>query len=124
MQPVTLGIGNAFGPVEMAIKETFVPGLFEGLGEGASEQGITCLSVKQAILDIPEPTLASPENRTATCVITGHLVAVLRVQVKFRTEDYSAYLREVRTAVWRQRKQRVEEALAATISGSLVKGAR
>ena len=99
VQRVTLGIGNAFGPKEMAMKETFVPALFEGLGEGAPERGITCLPVKQAVLAIPDPTLTSLENSTASCVITGHLVAVLRVQVKFRTADYSAYLQEVWTTV-------------------------
>ena len=47
VQRVTLGIGNAFCPVEKAMKETFVSALFEGLGEGAPEKGITCLPVKR-----------------------------------------------------------------------------
>ena len=34
MQQVTPGVGDAFRPVETALKETFVPALFEGLGEG------------------------------------------------------------------------------------------
>ena len=29
MQRVTPGIGDAFGPVEKALRETFVPALFE-----------------------------------------------------------------------------------------------
>ena len=37
MQRVTPGIGDAFSPVEKALQETFVPNLFEGLGEGALE---------------------------------------------------------------------------------------
>ena len=33
VQRVTLGIGDAFGPVEKALWETFVPAIFEGLGK-------------------------------------------------------------------------------------------
>ena len=48
MQRVTLGIGDAFGPVETAMKETFVPELFEGLGDGVLEIGVTpCQSNRQ-----------------------------------------------------------------------------
>ena len=48
MQRVNPGIGDAFSPVETALKETCVPGLFEGLGNGVPELGVTCLPVKQA----------------------------------------------------------------------------
>ena len=62
MQRVTSGIGNAFGPVEKALRETFVPVLFEGLGEGAPERGATHLPVKQSGLALPDPTLTAPET--------------------------------------------------------------
>ena len=55
MQRVTLGVGDAFGPVEVALKEIFVPALFQGLREGVPEQGITCLPDKQAGLVLPDP---------------------------------------------------------------------
>ena len=56
VQQVTLGIGNAFGPVEKVLRETFVPELFEGLGDGVPERGFTRLPVKQARLALPNPT--------------------------------------------------------------------
>ena len=37
MQRVNPGIGDAFIPVEEALWETFLPDLFEVLGEGAPE---------------------------------------------------------------------------------------
>ena len=37
VQRVTLGVGDAFGPMETALKETFVPALFEGLRESVPE---------------------------------------------------------------------------------------
>ena len=70
MQRVTPGIGDAFGPVEKALQETFLPEIFEGLGEGAPEQGVTGLPEKQAGLDLPDPTLTAHKNWTASCVIT------------------------------------------------------
>ena len=106
------------------MRETFVPDLFEGLGEGALERGVLRLPVKQAGLDLPDPTLAAPENWMASFVLTGHLVAALRVQVEFRTADHSACLWEGRTAVRRRGQQRVEEALTATLEGPPVQRAR
>ena len=75
---VTPGIGDDFGLVEKALRETFVPDLFEGLGDGVPERGVTRLPVKQAGLSLPNPTQTAPENWTASCVITGNLVAALR----------------------------------------------
>ena len=47
MQQVAPGIGDAFVPAEKALRETFVPALFEGLVEGAPERVVTRLPVKQ-----------------------------------------------------------------------------
>ena len=120
VQQVTPGIGNAFGPVETALRETFVPDLFEGLGNGVPERGVTRLPIKQAGLSLPGPSQTAPENWTASCVITGHLVAALRFQVEFRTADHSACLWEGRTAVWQRGQQQAEEALTAVLEGGPV----
>ena len=124
VQWVTLGIGDAFGPVEKSLQETFLQELFEELGEGAPGRGVTRLPVKQAGMDLPDPTLTAPENWTTYCVITGHLVVVLRGQVEFRTADHSACLQEIWTEVWKRSAQWEEEALKATITGAPVQGER
>ena len=90
MQRETLGVGDFFGLVETDLKETFVPSLFEGLREGVPERGVTRLPDKQAVLALPDPSQTAPENWTASCVITGHLVRAIRGQVKFRTADHLA----------------------------------
>ena len=118
VQWVTPGVGDAFRPVETALKETFVPALFEGLGKGIPDRGVTSLPAKQAGLALPEPSQTSPENWTEYCVITGHLVAALRGQVEFRTSDHSACLREGRTAVRRRGQRQAEEALTAALEGA------
>ena len=43
-------------PVEMALKGSFVLALFEGLGDGVPKRWVTRLSVKQAVLGLPEPS--------------------------------------------------------------------
>ena len=120
MQRVTPRVDNAFGPVETALKETFVPALFEGMCEGVPEQGVIRLPVKQAGLALPDPTQMAPENCTALCVITGHLVAALRGQVEFRTADHSSCLQEVRAAVFQRGQNLVEEVLTAALEGGPV----
>ena len=115
MQRVTPRVGEAFVPVEEALQVIFVPAIFIGLTERVSERENTCLLVKQAGLALPDPVETAPENWTASCVITVHLVAALRGQVKFRTADHSACLREGRTAVRKRGEIRAEEALTAAL---------
>ena len=62
VQQVNPSIRNAFGPAEEALRETFLPALFQGLEEGEPEIGVTRLSVKQTGLTLPDPTKTSPEN--------------------------------------------------------------
>ena len=70
VQWVTPRIRNAFGPVEQALWETFIPALFQGLGELTPGRGVTRLPVKQERLALPDPTKTAPENWTSSCVIT------------------------------------------------------
>ena len=92
-------MGAAFGPVEEALQEVFVPALFRVLTEGLPMRENTRLTVKQAKLAISDPVKTAPENWTASCVIAGHLVAALRGQAAFRTADHTACLRGKRLAV-------------------------
>ena len=124
MQRVTPGVGAAFGPVEEALREGFVPALFRGLTEGLPTRENTCLPVKQAGLAIPDPVKTAPENWTASCVITGHLVAALRGQAAFRTANHTACLRGGRLSVRHRGEQRAEEASTAALEGVPVLQAR
>ena len=124
MQLVTPGIGDASGLVEQALQETFVLDIFYGLGEVTPGRGFTRLPVKQAGLALLNMTNMVPENWTASCVITGHLVAALRGQEDFRTTYHSIFLLEGRRVVQKRSVLLVEEALAETLLGAPIQGAR
>ena len=123
MHRVTSGIIDAFVLVEQALWETFIPVLFQGLVEGTPSRGFTRLTVKQAGLSLLDPTNTAPENWTASCVISGHLVAALRCQEEFQTVDHSTCLQEGRTAVRKRSVLLEEEALAKTLAWDPVQGA-
>ena len=124
MQRVTPGIGDAFGNVEEVLWDNVLPALLQGLREGAPGRGFTRLPEKQVGLDLPDPTNTALENWMASFVTTGHLVKDLRGQVEFRTADHSACIQEGRTAVQKRSVLRAEKALAETIAGGPVQGAR
>ena len=90
MSWVTPVIGDAFGPVEQELRETFIPALFQVLEKITPGRGVTLLPVKQGVLSLHDTTKTASENWTASCVITGHLVAALRVQEELQTADHSA----------------------------------
>ena len=92
MQRVTPGIRDAFVPVEEVMRETFLPALFQGLGEGAPVRGVNCLLVKKAGLALPELTKTSPQNWTTSYIITFHLISALRGQEEFQTAYQPACL--------------------------------
>ena len=114
------GWQDAFIPVEQALREAFIKDLFQGRGEGTPGRGVTQLPVKQAGMALPDPTKTAPENWTASCVITGHLVAAIRGQEEFWTVDHSACLRKGRIAVQNQNVPLEEEALEETLAVDLV----
>ena len=89
---VTPRIGGAFGLAEQALRKTFAPTLLQSLGEGTPRRGVTRLPVKHVVLALPDTTKTAPEVWTASYVITGHLVAALRVQEELWTEDHSICL--------------------------------
>ena len=46
VQRVVPNIGDAFGAVEQALQDAFIPALFQGLGEGKPGIWVTCIPVK------------------------------------------------------------------------------
>ena len=70
MQRVTPGIKDDFVPLEEELQETFLPALFQDLGEVEPGRRVTRLTVKQVGLALPDPEHNATENWTASCVIT------------------------------------------------------
>ena len=60
MQRVTPDIGGAFVLVDTDLQDAFLLYLFYGIRERTPRQGVSCLSVKQAVMDLPDPTKTAP----------------------------------------------------------------
>ena len=56
VQRVTSDIGDAFGPVEKYLQDTFMPDLFQDVGDRTLERGVILLIVKHDGLSLPDPT--------------------------------------------------------------------
>ena len=120
VQRVALDIGDAFRPVEQALREVFIQSLFQGLIEVIPGRGVIHLPMKQAGLAFPDPTKTAAEKWMEYCVITGHLVADLRGQEEFRTSYHATYMREGREEARKRNTLRSDEALEETLEGAPV----
>ena len=80
VQRVTLDIRDAFGPVEQALRDAFIPALLQGLGEGTPGRGSHPPARETGGPGPPVPKKMATDNCTASCVITGYLVTALRGQ--------------------------------------------
>ena len=104
--------------MEEEIATAFLPELFNGVGDREPGMAINRLLMNQAGLALPDLTRTAPDKRQASCVITGHLVSALRGQVKFRTADHAACLRDGRAAVRWKSVAKSMVSLEATIAGA------
>ena len=123
MQRVTPNIGDAFRPVEQALRESFIPSLLQVIGEVTLGRGFTLLTVKHAGLALPDPTKTAHDNCTYSFVITGYLVVSLRGKEEFRTADHSSCLKEGIEEVLKRRILWVEEDLVDALEGAPVQDA-
>ena len=62
VKQVIPNIGDAFGPVEQALRGAFILALFQGLVEVTLGSWVTRLPIKQADLALPDPKKKAPEN--------------------------------------------------------------
>ena len=117
MKRVTPDIGMEFQVVEDALRDIFLPDLFQGDTSHIPGREIYGLPVKQNGIALPYPTRTVGENWTASCVVTGHLVVDLRGTAKFRSDDHALLMREGREEIRRRYTEEskifLEEAWAA-----------
>ena len=96
VQRITLDIGMDFQVVEDALQDIFPLALFQGATEQIPGRAIISLPVKHAGIALPDQTRTVGENWTASCMITGHLVAALWGTAKFRSGDHALLVGEGR----------------------------
>ena len=99
MQHITPDIGTLFQPVEDELRDSFLPDLFKGATYQIPGRAVTGLPVKQARIALLGPTHTAGANWTASCVITGHLVAALHWKDEFRSGYHSLLMGEGRDEI-------------------------
>ena len=78
-----------FQVVEVALREIFLPDLFQGAPAQIPGREITSLPIKQSGINLPDPTRTVGVNCTVSWVITGHLFLALRRTAEFRLVDHA-----------------------------------
>ena len=89
MKHVTPDKGTAFQSVYDAMQEAFLAALFKMATSQIPRRLVTGLPFKQYGISLPESTQTAGVNWTASCIITGHIVAALRRTAEFRSGDHS-----------------------------------
>ena len=71
--------------------------------------------VKHAGLATPYPNLMAQGNCTASCMVTGDLVAALQGFVELLSGNHSQFLTNRREEIWRKKGQEAKESLSSEV---------
>ena len=96
VQHFTPDIGMDFQAVEDELCYTFLPSLFQGSTSQIPRSAITGLPFIHNGISLPNPTQTVGTNWTASCMITGNLVAALRETAKLRSGNHALLMEEGR----------------------------
>ena len=99
MYRVTLYIGPEFHPVEDEIRDGFLLSLFKGGTYQILGKEVTGFPVNHAEIALIDPTQTTGDNWTASCVITGHLVAALHGAVDFKSGGHALLMGKGRNEI-------------------------
>jgi hypothetical protein len=78
----------------------FLPALFGNDITNDIQRSITSLPIKKAGLAISNPTETADKNWTASTVICGNLIAVIRGVEVFRSADHTAIMNTGKAETW------------------------
>ena len=98
--------------------------LFQGFMSQILVGAITGLPFNQAGIALPNPTQTAEANWTASCVITGHLVAALRGTDEFRSGYHALLMEEVMEEIRRRRAEAAETTLGEARAAASKKDTR
>ena len=97
--------------MEENLRNTLLPYLVKGDKYQIPGRVVTGLPVNQAVIALPKPTMTTGSNWTASCVITGHLIAALRGTAEFWSGDHALLMVEGRDEIRRRHAEAAEMAL-------------
>ena len=94
--------------MEDELQYTFLPALFKGATSQIPDRAITGMPFKQTGIDLPNHTQTTGANWTASCVITGHLIAAPRGTAEFRPGYNALLIGEGREEIQRRHEKAAE----------------
>ena len=109
----------AFQVVEDSLRDIFLSSLFQGATAQITGREITGLPFKWAGIALPNPTWTKGVNWTASCMITGHLVAALCRTADFRSGDHGVLMGERREEIWWGHVEETQTSLGEALTAAL-----
>ena len=89
----------------------FLPSLFQAATEHTPKRAITGMPAKQAGITLPKPTRTAGANWMASCMIMGHVVAVLCGKTEFRSGNHALLMGKGREEIRQRHEKEAETSL-------------
>ena len=102
VQRVTPEIGTTFQTEEDELHNIFLPSLFNGDKPNIPRRAVTCIPVKQTGIALPKPSHTAEANWTASCVVTGYLVAAIHGTDEFWSGYHALLMGVIRYEIRRR----------------------
>jgi hypothetical protein len=116
LQRVIPDCGEAFEPIEEAIRMVFLPALLQATA-AETQRELTTLSVRQAGLGLPDPTLSAPDCFAASEASTELLAQSLREGTALDANMHVKHAGEQRRSA-RKARQEAEQLVLSTLSAN------
>ena len=98
--------------------------LFKGVISQIPGRAVTRMQVKQDGIALLDPSQTAGANWTASCVITGHLVIVLRREAEFWSGNHAFLMREVRDEIRRRHVETAETKMGKSRASAFTEDAQ
>ena len=100
VQHFTQGIGGYLQPLLDYLYRDFLLDVLFGAKQHMSGWYVTQIPAKHAGLELPDPTLSTPDNWTASLIISIHLVEAFQGLMESQYGDTVIILKDNRADIW------------------------
>jgi hypothetical protein len=95
----------------------FLPALFGNESVDNTRRRLACLPVKCTGVALPDATKTAEQNRTASTIVCGHIVAALRGNEIFRSPEHKTIMSAGKAEIRKRNVTRDEGQMESILSG-------